>query len=72
MKYFVIIFVIALFGISGSLGGIFDSFSTNTDYNIAFAMDTIFGVALNTTKYVVNGNNTNPIDVDVTILCGSR
>lgn len=72
MNYFTISFALAIFGISGSLGGIFDAFNTNTDYNMAFVMDSIFGVVLNTTKFVVNGNNTNPIEVDVKIRCGNR
>ncbi|XP_062550558.1 lipase member I-like [Armigeres subalbatus] len=56
----------------GVHGGLFDLFSTNTDYNMAFAMDSIFGIVINTTEFWINGNNTDPVEVNVKLMCGNR
>ncbi|XP_055537285.1 lipase member H-B-like [Wyeomyia smithii] len=55
-----------------AFAGLLDLFNVNTDYNAAFVMDSIFDVMSNDTKYLLSGDSTNPIETDVTFLCGNR
>lgn len=54
------------------MAGLLNSFSADSDYTAAFLMDSMFGLFTNDSKYIMNGGFTNPIEVDVTFLCGNR
>ncbi|EAT47860.1 AAEL001096-PA [Aedes aegypti] len=72
MYYSKLFLLVALSSFGGVFGGLFDILSTTTDYNLAFAMDTLFGLVINTTEFWINGNNTDPIEVNVKLMCGNR
>ncbi|XP_039431582.1 pancreatic triacylglycerol lipase-like [Culex pipiens pallens] len=67
---FVLCLLVAFCG--QSLAGLLNSFSADSDYTAAFLMDSMFGLFTNDSKYIMNGGFTNPIEVDVTFLCGNR
>ncbi|XP_058831710.1 pancreatic triacylglycerol lipase-like [Topomyia yanbarensis] len=55
-----------------AFAGLLDLFSASSDYNAAFLMDSMFGIVVNDTKYILHGDSSNPIEVDVTFWCGNR
>ncbi|XP_053686691.1 pancreatic triacylglycerol lipase-like [Sabethes cyaneus] len=65
------VFFVVLLG-QNAFAGLLDIFSATSDYDAAFLMDSFFGIVANTTKYIINGDSTNPIEVDVTFWCGNR
>ncbi|XP_055537284.1 phospholipase A1 member A-like [Wyeomyia smithii] len=65
------VFIVVLLGRNVS-AGLLDIFSATSDYDAAFLMDSLFGIVANTTKYIISGGATNPIETDVTFWCGNR
>ena len=73
MALIVAVFLLVLATFQGqSLAGLLDAFSADSDFTAAYLMDSMFGIVTNNTKSILEGDSTNPIEVDVTFLCGNR
>lgn len=68
----VVLFLVATTLWGQSLAGLLNSFSADNDFTAAYLMDSMFGIVTNNTKSILNGDSTNPIEVDVKFFCGNR